>query len=174
MDFSKFKKEPRWPDDSDSWVFHDKVAGFAVKTNEDGVERLIFFPPRAGKGKLCRNSTAAKGFYTRKGWFSQEEPYDFICRLKNSPANVQEVNLSASEIDATSITTILVDTVAVDPENDVLTYDYKVSAGKIIGQGSSVEWDLSGVSPGTYSITVGVDDGAGIVGATKTKTIIIK
>ena len=174
QDFSKFKKEPRWPDDSDAWVFHNKVAGIAVKTNADGIEKLIVFPPRASRGKLCRNSSAARGFYTRKGWFSYEEPYDFICRLKNIPANVQELNLSASEIDATSIFPISVVTVAIDVENDLLTYSYTVSAGKITGRGSSVEWDLSGVSPGTYSITVGVDDGAGIVGTTKTKMIIIR
>ena len=173
LNLSEFKKQPRWPDDPAAWVFHDKAAGIAVKTSEGGIERLIFFPPRVNKVRLCRNSTAAKGFYTRKGWFSQEEPYDVICRLKNIPAYVQEMNLSAYELDVTSTIPISVVTVAVDAENDVLTYSYKVSGGKIIGQGSKVEWDLSGVSPGTYSITAGVDDGAGIVGNVATKYVRI-
>jgi len=37
-----------------------------------------------------------------------------------------------------------------DPENDVLTFSYKVSGGRIIGTGQKVKWDLTGVSPGTY------------------------
>jgi hypothetical protein len=171
---STFKKESRYPETDDSFVFHSKAAGFALKTYEDEIERLIFFPPRASSNKLCRIASAAKGFYIRKGWFSQARPYDYACVLLNLPANVQEMNLNASEIDAGSNTTISVATVAIDPENDVLTYNYKVSAGRIIGQGSSVEWDLTGVSAGTYSITVGVDDGVGVVGKTVTKTVVVK
>jgi hypothetical protein len=64
-----------------------------------------------------------------------------------------------------------VKTVATDPENDPLTYSYVVSGGRIIGEGSKVMWDLSGVEPGTYKITAGVDDGCGICGKTVTKVI---
>jgi hypothetical protein len=63
---------------------------------------------------------------------------------------------------------------AVDPEGDVLTYDYNITAGQIIGTGAKVVWNLTGVKSGTYSITVGVDDGAGIVGRTITKSITVK
>ena len=174
MNFSTFNKDPRFPDNFVSWVFHDKAAGIAVKTNEDGIENLIFFPPRVNRNKLCRNSIAAKGFYTRKGWFTQTRPYDFACVLTNLPAHVEDVNLSASEIDATSATEISVVTVATDPENDVLTYNYKVSAGRIVGNGAKVMWDLTMVRPGTYTITAGVDDGMGIVGKTITKTVTVK
>lgn len=65
-------------------------------------------------------------------------------------------------------------TVAADPENDVLTYNYNVSGGKIIGSGAEVIWDLSNAPIGTYTITAGVDDGCGICGKTVTKTVIIK
>lgn len=174
INLSTLNKEPRYPESNSFFVFHNKFAGVAVKTSEDGIENLIFFPSRMNKGKLCRNATAARGFYIRKGWFSLAKPYDFVCVLKNIPANIQEMNLSTDEIEATSNTTISVETVATDAENDVLTYSYKISAGKIIGQGSRVEWDLSDVSAGTYSITAGVDDGAGIVGKTITKTITVK
>ncbi len=64
-------------------------------------------------------------------------------------------------------------TAATDPENDVLTYEYTVSGGRIVGQGSNVNWDLSGVRPGTYTITAGVNDGCGICGQTKTQTITV-
>lgn len=173
LNLSTYTKEPRFPEPTDSLIFHSKAAGFAVKTREDGVETIIFFPPRANVNKLCRTSTAAKGFYSRKGWFSQVRPYDNsgICSL---PANVTGLNLSAGEIDSGPDMTVSVATVAVDPENDVLTYNYTVSGGKIIGTGANVTWDLTGVSTGTYTITAGVDDGAGIVGQTVTRTVVVK
>ncbi len=66
-----------------------------------------------------------------------------------------------------------VSTTAVDPENDVLTYNYTVSGGRIVGSGANVSWDLTGVNPGTYTVTAGVDDGCGICGETKTQTITV-
>jgi hypothetical protein len=53
-------------------------------------------------------------------------------------------------------------TIASDPENDRLTYQYVVSAGKIIGRGAKVKWDLSDAPIGTHRILVGTDDGNGI------------
>jgi len=70
-------------------------------------------------------------------------------------------------------TTVTVATTAVDPENDVLTYNYTVSGGRIVGTGANVSWDLSGLSPGTYTITAGVDDGCGLCGQTQTRTVTI-
>jgi hypothetical protein len=66
-----------------------------------------------------------------------------------------------------------VTTDAVDPENDVLTYQYNVSGGRIVGQGANVSWDLTGAQPGTYTITAGVDDGCGVCGKTQTRTITV-
>ncbi|HLM00839.1 MAG TPA: hypothetical protein VK400_07265 [Pyrinomonadaceae bacterium] len=70
--------------------------------------------------------------------------------------------------------TVRVTTTAVDPENDVLTYNYTVSGGRIVGQGANVTWDLSGVRPGTYTITAGADDGCGVCGKTETRTIEVR
>ncbi len=67
-----------------------------------------------------------------------------------------------------------VSTSASDPENDVLTYNYTVTGGRVVGQGANVSWDLGGTTPGTYTITAGVDDGCGICGKTVTKTITVK
>lgn len=64
-------------------------------------------------------------------------------------------------------------TTAVDPEGDVLTYNYTVSGGRIVGQGANVSWDLTGAQPGTYTITAGVDDGCGVCGTTQTRTITV-
>jgi hypothetical protein len=66
-----------------------------------------------------------------------------------------------------------VTTTAVDPENDVLTYQYTVSGGRIVGQGANVSWDLTGAQPGTYTITAGVDDSCGVCGKTQTRTITV-
>ena len=99
----------------------------------------------------------------------------------NKFPNVTNVLLNQTEVFATcSINSsscsdknqlIEISTEAADPEGDVLTYSYALAGGKIIGQGSKVVWDLSGVSPGTYTITVGVDDGCGVCGKTVTKEI---
>jgi hypothetical protein len=70
-----------------------------------------------------------------------------------------------------NIQTIEISTEVFDPENNVLTYIYKVSGGEIIGTGAKVKWNLSGVKPGTYTITAGADDGCGVCGLTKTKEI---
>jgi hypothetical protein len=55
----------------------------------------------------------------------------------------------------------------------VLTYNYTVSGGRIVGQGANVSWDLTGAQPGTYTITAGVDDGCGVCGKTQTRTITV-
>jgi len=70
--------------------------------------------------------------------------------------------------------TVNVSTSASDPENDVLTYNYTVSGGRIVGSGANVQWDLSGASKGTYTITTGVDDGCGVCGKTETKTVTVE
>jgi hypothetical protein len=70
--------------------------------------------------------------------------------------------------------TISVATRASDPENDVLTYNYTVSGGRIVGQGANVSWDLSGAQTGTYTITTGVNDGCGVCGKTDTQTITVR
>jgi hypothetical protein len=64
-------------------------------------------------------------------------------------------------------------TTATDPEGDVMTYNYTVSGGRIIGAGSNVFWDLNRVRPGTYSITAAVDDGCGLCGAKITKAVTV-
>jgi hypothetical protein len=66
-----------------------------------------------------------------------------------------------------------VSTIASDPENDVLSYHYSVSGGKITGGGFNVKWNLSEALPGTYTINVGVDDGFGVFGRTQRKTVTV-
>ncbi len=106
----------------------------------------------------------------------------------NGFANVTNLNVSETKVtipceqgfqprEGTTCSTEMstnVTTTAVDPENDVLTYNYTVSGGRVVGQGANVSWDLTGVNPGTYTITAGVDDGCGVCGETKTQTITVE
>ncbi|MGI8555029.1 MAG: hypothetical protein ACR2LT_01555, partial [Pyrinomonadaceae bacterium] len=105
--------------------------------------------------------------------------------IPNKPANVTNVLLSQTEITANCPAnssgcsgdkqTIDISTTAVDPEGDVLEYAYTISGGKIIRQGSAKAiWDLSGVKPGTYTITAAADDGCGFCGKPMTKTVTVK
>jgi len=48
-----------------------------------------------------------------------------------------------------------------DPDNDPLTYSYTTTGGKIIGTGPNVQFDSTGLQPGTYTVTCTVDDGRG-------------
>ena len=107
--------------------------------------------------------------------------------VPNQFANVTNLTLSQTEIAApcpsgfvpregqvcSDNMTVQVTTTAVDPENDVLTYNYTVSQGRIVGQGANVSWDLTGVAPGQYTITAGVDDGCGVCGQTQTRTVTV-
>lgn len=95
-------------------------------------------------------------------------------------ASVSNLTLSRNEVVASCLTNqnvcpgskgIGIYTEPDNPNNDVLTYQYIVSGGKIIGEGSKVAWDLSGEKSGTYTITAGVDDGCGVCGTTVTKEI---
>jgi hypothetical protein len=132
------------------------------------------------------------------GFFGSTDPHGYIVQffagrrdkrqaeVINQFANVNSVTLSDTTItlgcppgtepvsgtcnDSTSIS---VATSASDPENDVLTYNYTVSGGRIVGTGANVSWDVSGLAPGTYTITVGVDDGCGLCGKTQTQTITV-
>lgn len=115
--------------------------------------------------------------------------------VDNFPANVYGITLDRTVLRVgTSEANSLVRawTLASDPWNDVLVYNYMVSAGQIVGakrlraidqttlvsfsaerQGSEIVWDLSGVGPGEYTITAAVDDGCPLCGRTATQTVTI-
>jgi hypothetical protein len=102
-------------------------------------------------------------------------------------ANVEEVTLDSKTVftpcpagtmsnteGCNADSSIGVSTKASNPGNDTLLYNYTVSGGRIVGNGSSVNWDLTGVKAGTYTITSAVDNGCGFCGKTKTETVEVK
>lgn len=152
------------------------------------------------EGQPCTPRVIATRFQgVPPGFQLSENPHGYIIQafvgrrdkrqaeIENQFANVTALTLSDETItlpcpagmrpaDGTTCadaTTVNVTTTAVDPENDVLTYNYTVSGGRIVGTGANVQWDLSGAAPGTYTITAGVDDGCGLCGKTETRTITI-
>jgi outer membrane protein OmpA-like peptidoglycan-associated protein len=50
---------------------------------------------------------------------------------------------------------------ASSPQNFTLSYTWRANAGQVVGTGSSVQFDTSGLGPGSYTITGRADDGHG-------------
>ena len=59
-------------------------------------------------------------------------------------------------------------------QNQPFAYGYQVSAGKIVGSGANVAWNLSGVKTGTYTVTAfAYDTEFELVGLTKTEYVTV-
>lgn len=152
------------------------------------------------QGEGCVPSTITTSFSgVPRGFQLSENPHGYIIQafigrrdkrqaeVVNQFANVTAVTLDSERItipcpvgfvprEGTTCaddTSIDVRTDATDPENDVLVYNYTVSGGRIVGEGANVSWDVSGLQPGTYTITAGVNDGCGLCGKTETRTITV-
>lgn len=100
-------------------------------------------------------------------------------RKQNTAPNVTELAVSKTELQLpcsdqsykADDTVVEVITTAEDADGDVLTYNYTVSGGRVVGTGRQIHWSFLGIKAGTYSITAGVDDGCGICGRTETKLV---
>jgi hypothetical protein len=182
IDYSNFRKERLYANESFSYVYYDKDLGIALEVIKNEIRKFHFFPSKKDYSLLCNNQSARK-FYSSERWFIDSRlkdriiDYDYYADVVNIVLSQPEINADCAQLNSpqkTNSKKILVSTTANDPENDALTYYYTVSGGKIVGQGANVVWDLTGVKPGTYSITAGVDNGCGICGHTKTKEVVVK
>jgi len=56
----------------------------------------------------------------------------------------------------------------------ILRYNWRASGGRIVGDGPSATWDLSGAAPGTYQATIEVDNNQnnGCTAFTTTKVVV--
>ena len=68
--------------------------------------------------------------------------------------------------------TVNLSATATDPDGDTLLYTYSTTGGRITGDGPNATLDLSGVAPGTYTVTVEVDDGCGCIAFTSTTVTV--
>ncbi len=156
--------------------------------------------PTIVTGGSCQTVTTTSTFRgVPPGFQTSRDPHGFMVQafigrrnkrqaeIINIPANVTNVTVSENEVwlpcppgqqsrsgKCNDEMNVNVTTTATDQEGDTLVYNYTVSGGRIVGTGANVTWDMSGVRPGTYTITAGVDDGCGICGETKTTTIEVK
>lgn len=134
------------------------------------------------------------------GFVPSNDPHGFILQVTAGRRNERQGDIPRPLADVTSVTlstreivtpcaqgtipaegqvcpdgtTISVAPTVTNPDNSVLTYNYTVSGGRIVGSGANVTWDLSGVTPGTYTITSAVDNGCGFCGKTVTETITVR
>lgn len=106
----------------------------------------------------------------------------------NGPTDVDDVTLDEEKLmlkcppgvrplgDSVESTDLIVrvTTKASDPENDVPTYAYVVSGGNILGAGRTVDWDLTGVQPGTYTLIAIAQDGYGVRGRVERKQVVVE
>jgi hypothetical protein len=153
--------------------------------------------PQVGEPTCTPQSITTTYSGTPPGFRASTDPHGFILQgwigrrnarqeeLLNQPAVINSIDVSEKTItkpcapgfqpregvECRDDQTVSVRTNASDPEGDVITYNYTVSGGRIVGQGENVTWDLSGVNNGTYTITVAVDDGCGVCSETKTETV---
>lgn len=67
-----------------------------------------------------------------------------------------------------------VKTFVTNPKNVSLTFEYKVSGGRITGEGANVVWDLKGVRPGTYMISVAIKGNRGVSDEVRAQQITIR
>jgi len=86
----------------------------------------------------------------------------------NQPPVVASCLADPGTIEEGKTSTVTTD--ASDPDNDPLTYSYTTSGGKVTGSGKSVQFDSTGVAPGTYTVNCLVSDGRG--GEAKANTTV--
>lgn len=187
LDFSSFTKEKSLFGNENELIFHNKNLGIAFYVEEDEITSIYLFPSNSYYSLLCENKEAEiiKEFYSTESFYGNYKPEDNR-GTENYVPLITDLILSKTEIIIgcdkkrnkenclTDNLEISVNTITSDDENDALTYKYFVSVGKIIGEGSKVIWDLTGVKPGTYTITATIDYGCGLCEEPKTKTVIIK
>jgi len=191
INLSSLRKEKMFVNSSEDFIYHDKTVGINYDVCNAGANRIgeisyiEIFPAKEKVPLLCSNKTETKKFYERKKWSDEKSQKPTVRYF----ANVNKMTLDSSEVIADCDSDDWKDVgncsdskqikILVDAEASVctswdFTYNYTITGGKIIGMGASVVWDLSGVKPGSYTITAGVDNGCGVCGTTKTETVVVK
>jgi hypothetical protein len=190
FDFSNFRKEQKLANVVDLYIYHNKSLGLAFEVSDVEIRYIHFFPPPGYFSYLCESEENEdvqflRDFYSVESYFGKSKLKDRIVIVDYFPV-IDELKLSRKEIIVGCKNTencencsdgddrIEVTTEATDFENDPLTYNYTVSAGKIIGTGKTVVWDLTHVPLGDYTITATIDNGCGVCADPKTETVTIR
>lgn len=181
LNLSAFKKRLEDEEYPEDYAYYNENAGIVIFIYDNEVSKVILHPSKKQTGYLCVNEGNAEILSGKMSFTDEVLQTTGFCDAPNFPVDVTNLDLKPNgvfgckdENCADAKKEISVRTTAVDPENDVVTYDYTVSGGKIVGSGFEVVWDLTGVAPGIYSIRAGANDGAGIIGETKGQKILVK
>jgi tetratricopeptide (TPR) repeat protein len=87
--------------------------------------------------------------------------------LPNNPPSVA-LSTSSADFNKYSDSPVRLSARASDSDNDGLLYTYSSTAGRIEGEGANADWKLTMVEPGTYTVSLEVDDGCGCISFTST------
>lgn len=83
--------------------------------------------------------------------------------LPNTPPKVG-LATSTAYIATNATDQVNLKAIACDADGDSVLYTYTATGGRITGDGESAVWSLSGATrPGTYTVSVEVDDGCGCI-----------
>ncbi len=82
-------------------------------------------------------------------------------QVEPKPNHPPTITCSADRSSVFAGERVHITTNASDPDGDNLTYTWRSNGGQVVGTGSAVDFDTTGLAPGTYSVTVRADDGRG-------------
>lgn len=172
LSMSTLEKERAYSDAPKSLVFFSKDKSLAIEMDDEKVQKIILLPSKTTKHHLCDTDAAAR--FSAKNWFGDSKLTDRRRSNEDLAPAILSVELNSTVLPVfASNKDVRVAVSASYHDDDVITYIYNVSGGKIIGKGPNVTWRLDGLPRGTYTITVGVDDGCGVCGKTNTQTVTI-
>ncbi len=86
---------------------------------------------------------------------------NLVIGVETKPNHPPTITCSADRTSVLSGEKVHITTNASDPDGDRLTYTWRANGGQVVGSGSAVDFDTTGLAPGTYTVTVRVDDGRG-------------
>jgi|GEM_PF-6787344 len=135
-----------------------KPAGSSVATQDQPGARCTRFSWPKGKKPADQTSTFAPGTRCARFW-STKRKGEFL------PNAAPRLGLSSSTsyLGSGAPAEVSLDAIACDLDGDNLLYTYSATGGRINGEGSRAVWNLTGARPGTYTVSVEVDDGCGCV-----------
>jgi hypothetical protein len=170
IDLSQFKKQEVYANRKYPVIYFNRKEGIALRVWSGSIQRIEYLPAENQYDQLCANDVM-RNVLSRRNLFLTEPGPSPACVLYNQPANVRSVSVEQL---TTERPIFNVGVTADDPENDVLTYTYRVQAGRIEGVGARTVWNLEGAPKGTYEIKVAVDDGTGPRGLWASRLVTIK
>ena len=120
-----------------------------------------------GSGNQVRWNSAntANGTYTVTARVADNKGGTASCSVDIGvaprPNRVPAMSCSADRNSVLTGERVRITASASDADNDNLSYAWRTSGGQIVGSGSSVQLDTSGLGAGRYTVTGRVDDGRG-------------